>query len=102
MPEVSPLARQSNVATPIHPITGRHWLSPAFRYPASRQPSLQSAFLPRGEMLGLPCSVQVVMNELAPASTPAVALSVCLHGVGRQPTACHFGGSLSAPLAPFR
>jgi len=39
-------------------------------------------------MLGLPCSVQSAMNELAPVSTPAVALSVCLHGVGRQPTAC--------------
>jgi len=67
MPEVSPLARRSNVATPIRPVTGRHWLSPAFRCPASHQPSLRSAFLRGGEMLGLPSFAQAAMDDLAPA-----------------------------------
>jgi len=57
----------SDVATPIRPITERRWLSPAFRYPSSRQPTLRSAFLRRGEMLGLPCFAQAAMDGLAPA-----------------------------------
>src|SRR5258706_885401 len=52
MPEVGPPSRRSDVATPIRPVTGRHWLSPAFRCPASRQSSLRSAFLRGGGMLG--------------------------------------------------
>ena len=67
MLEVSPLARGSDVATPIRPITERRWLSPAFRYPSSRQLSLRSAFLREGELLGLPCFVQAVIDDLAPA-----------------------------------
>ena len=38
-------------------------------------------------MLGLPCSVQAVMNELAPASTPAVAF-VRVPAWCRQATDC--------------
>ena len=47
--------------------------------------------LPRGgEMWGLPCFVQTVMDDLAPASTPAVAMSVCLHGASRRPDCVPF------------
>ena len=67
MLEVGPLARWSDVATPIRPITGRRWLSPAFRCPASRERPLRLAFLRRGEMLGLPCFAQAVIDDLAPA-----------------------------------
>ena len=65
--EVGPLARRSDVATPVRPVTGRLWLSPVFRCPASRQPSLRSAYLRGGGMLGLPSFAQAAMDDLAPA-----------------------------------
>src|SRR5689334_6197303 len=69
--------------------------------PTPRQLSLRSAFLPRGEMLGLPCSARTMRDELAPVSTPAVCLSVMRHTEIRNLTACRFGWSLSASLARY-
>src|SRR4030095_7911929 len=53
--------------------------------PPPQQRSLRKHLPPGGGMSGLPCFVQTALNDdLAPASTPTVLLSVCLHGVGKQ------------------
>ena len=98
--EVGPLARRSDVATPIRPITGRHWLSPASfaRHPVSaslRRPASQR------RDVGFTMFRSSDMDELAPASTPAVVMSVCSKLEVEQPTACRFGWSLSASLARY-
>jgi len=41
-------------------------------------------------MLGLPCSSRTVMNDLAPASAPAVVISVCPHTEDGQPDCTPF------------
>src|SRR5262245_59548120 len=50
----------------------------------------------RGGISGLPCFAPAAIDELAPASTPTAALSVCPHGVGGHPGCAPFGSSLSA------
>jgi hypothetical protein len=54
-------------ATPIRPITGRPWLSPAFLCPHSHNAPCGNVCLPRGGMSGLPCSARTATNDLAPA-----------------------------------
>ena len=41
-------------------------------------------------MLGLPCFAQTARDDLAPASTPAVVVSVCPQTEGRQPDCAPF------------
>lgn len=42
-------------------------------------------------MLGLPCFAQAVVDDLAPAYTPAADLSVCPHTEDGQPDCVPFG-----------
>jgi len=41
-------------------------------------------------MLGLPCFAQAAMDDLAPAYTPAIVISVCPHTEGGQPDCLPF------------
>ena len=67
MLEVGPLARWSDVATPIRPITGRRWLSPAFRCPASRERSLAVGLPPKRRDVGFTMFRSNSGDDLAPA-----------------------------------
>jgi len=99
--EVGPLSRQSDVATPIRPITGRHSLSPvsSSRWPVMRP---RGRTCPRGGgSSGFACFAQVTMNGLVPAYTPVATLSVLPNSEWDNWTTSPFGWSLTAPWAPL-
>src|SRR5882762_3074268 len=102
MLEVGPLARWSDVATPVRPVTGRHWLSPPFRYPSSRQPSLRSAFLRGGGMLGFTMFRSSSDERFSPCLLHRQSSGPCACMLKTSDlTAYRFGWSLSASLARY-
>jgi hypothetical protein len=70
------------------------------RYPIPAHPSTSLAVrLPRGRAYGVTTFHLFNKNGLDPAFPPVAELSVYPHCSREQPATCHFGASLSAPLA---